>query len=64
MYLANLDNNKQIKLYFVLYLYIIQGVSKVRSDVLSAFISEITKTTFSKIKYVIPYPFYIEWTKY
>ena len=64
MYLANLDNNKQIKLYFVLYLYIIQGVSKVRSDFLSAFISEITKTTFSKIKYVIPYPFYIEWTKY
>ena len=64
MYLANLDNNKQIKLYFVLYLYIIQGVSKVRSDVLSAFISEIAKTTFSKIKYVIPYPFYIEWTKY
>ena len=40
----------------------LQGVSKVRSDILSAFISEITQTTLSKIKYVIPYSFYIEWT--
>ena len=37
-----------------------QGVSKVRSDILSAFISEITQTTFSKIKYVVPYSFYVE----
>ena len=39
---------------------LIQGVSKVCSDFLSAFISEITEGTFSKIKYVIPYSFYIE----
>ena len=43
---------------------LIQGVSKVCSDFLSAFISEITEGTFSKIKYVIPYSFYIEWLKY